>query len=477
MTEYRAAGLDAGPRLRWFLALTQFLLILDTAVLNVAIPQLGDELSLTPAAESWVLNAYVVAFGGLLLLSGWVADAFGQGRMLVLGLTLLAIGAVVGAVGQTGTVVIASRAGQGVGAAMAAAAAMALIFSRFDGPARRRTLGLFAAMAGLGGAAGTAISGILTETLGWRSTFWLNVAAALILAAWACTLPNMLKPGRRRNLNVLGGILITVALASTAYAITGTSEASGFDRNTVAAGLIAAITLLGFVLLERLKSNPLVTPSIWRNPPLLRALALAGTGQWVLVPVFLFISLYLQRVLDYEPIAAGFSLLPMSLAICVIAPQIPRVVGRWGLYPVMVAAFFTVAVAAFWLSRVSADGSFLVNVLGPTFLLALGLPAISVTTNIVAAENSPPDEPGITSGLLTTSQQFGATLGLAAWVAIAAVGLDSSGQDLTDGYARAFLVAAIVMGLAAFAAIASSRRRTVGPLQKTSARSGSLGSA
>lgn len=469
MTEHRVAELDAGPRLRWFLALTQFLLILDTAVLNVALPQLGGELSLTPAAESWVLNAYVVAFGGLLLLSGWIADAFGQGRVLVLGLVLLAIGAAVGAVGQSGAVVIASRAGQGVGAAMAAASAMALIFSRFDGAARRRTLGLFAAMAGLGGAAGTALSGILTETLGWRSTFWLNVAAALVLAAWACTLPNMLERGRRRRLNVLGGVLITVALASTAYAITATSEASGSGRNTVAAGLIAAVALLGFVLLERRRSNPLVTPSIWRTPSLLRALALAGTGQWALVPVFLFISLYLQRVLGYEPIAAGFSLLPMSLAICLIAPQIPRAIGRWGLHPVMVAAFLTVAAAALWLSRISVDGSFPVDVLGPTLLLALGLPAISVTTNIVAAENSPPDEPGTTSGLLTTAQQFGATLGLAAWVAIAAVGLDASARDLTEGYARAFLVAAVVMALAALATLASSGRAASAPRRQRSA--------
>lgn len=452
------AELDAGPGLRWFLALTQFLLILDTAVLNVALPQLGGELSLTPAAESWVLNAYVVAFGGLLLLGGWIADAFGRGRVLVLGLVLLAIGAAVGAVGQSGAVVIASRAGQGVGAALAAAAAMSLVFSRFDGAARRRTLGLFAAMAGLGGAAGTALSGVLTETLGWRSTFWINVAAALVLAAWACTLPNMLERGRRRRLNVLGGVLITVALASAAYAVTAAAEANGPGGATVAAGLTAAVALLGFVLLERRGSNPLVTPSIWRTPPLLRALALAGAGQWALVPVFLFISLYLQRVLGYEPIAAGFSLLPMSLAICLIAPQVPRAVGRWGLRPVMVAAFLTVAAAAFWLSRVSVDGSFPVDVLGPTLLLALGLPAVSVTTNIAAAEHSPPAEPGTASGLLTTAQQFGATLGLATWVAVAAVGADSSARDLTGGYARAFLVAAAVMALAALAARASPGR-------------------
>lgn len=458
MTAKLGTGVDGGPALRGFLALTQFLLILDTAILNIAVPVIGTDLGLTPAAETWVLNAYVVAFGGLLLLSGWIADAVGQGRMLVIGLAVLAAGAAIGAVGETGAIVIASRAVQGAGAAMAAASAMALVFSRFDGPARRKTLGLFAAMAGLGGAAGTVLSGVLTETLGWRSTFWLNVAAAAVLVVWACTLPGTFAPGDRRKLNIPGGVLITVALAATAYAITAASESGVGDRILVA-GLIAAAALAIFIVLERRVTNPLISPVIWRMPTLLRGLLLAGTGQWALVPVFLFISLYLQRVLEYEPIAAGLSLLPMSIAIVFIAPQIPRAVTRWGVYQVMAAAFLLVAAAGAWLSQVSTDGSFATDVLGPTLLLAVGLPAVSITTNVVVAENGPADEPGVTSGLLTTAQQFGATLGLAAWIAIASTGLASSAQALTDGYARSFLVSAAVMVLAAIAALSALRRR------------------
>lgn len=469
MTAHTETELDGGSTLRWFLALTQFLLILDIAILNVAVPVIGTDLSLTPAGETWVLNAYIVAFGGVLLLTGSVADAVGQGRVLVTGLTVLAIGAGFGALGQTGEVVIASRAVQGIGAAMAAASAMALVFSRFNGPARRKTLGLFASMAGLGGATGTALSGVLTETFGWRSAFWLNVAAAAALAIWACTLPNTFAQGRRRKLNILGGILITAALASTAYAITSTSE-MGLNEHVTIAGLIAVITFVAFVLLERRVANPLISPTIWRIPPLLRGLLLAGTGQWVLVPIFLFISLYLQRVLGYEPLAAGMSLLPMSVAILFVAPFVPRAVGRWGVYEVMGSAFVIVALAGAWLSLVSPEGSFFTDILGPTLLLALGLPTISVTTNVVTAENSPANEPGVTSGLLTTSQQFGATLGLAAWVAIASVGPDPDPQTLADGYARAFLVSAVVMILAAVAALWAS---SLGPSAEPDTPSGS----
>lgn len=448
--------LDGGPRLRWFLALTQFLMILDTSILNVAVPVIGADLAMTPAAETWVLNAYVVAFGGLLLLSGWVADALGHGRILVAGLILLALGAAFGAVAGSGEAIIVSRAVQGVGAAMAAAAAMALVFSRYAGAARRKTLGLFASMAGLGGAAGTALSGVLTEYLGWRSTFWLNVAAALVLVVWACTVRGIFAPGAKRQPNILGGGLITIALAAAAYAITSLSGAGG--GLPVATVLVAVVSFAAFVATERRVRNPLINPQVWRIPPLLRALGLAGTGQWVLVPVFLFISLYLQRVLGYDPLVTGLALLPMSVAICFIAPLVPRVIVRWGVYQVMAGAFLLVAVAGVWLSRISPDGSFAIDVLGPTLLLAVGLPTISVTTNVVTAEHSPPEDPGIASGLLTTAQQFGATLGLAAWVAIASTSDLTGAAGLTEGYANSFLVAAGVMLVAALVSLSGLRR-------------------
>lgn len=444
---------DAGPGLRMFLALTQFLLLLDTSILNVAIPELGRDLGLSAVAETWVLNAYLVAFGGMLLVSGYVADVLGHGRVLVAGLSVLAAGAVIGALANDGAVVIASRAIQGIGAAAAAAAAMSLVFSRFDGTARTATLGLFAAMAGLGGAAGTALSGVLTEVLGWRSTFWLNVGGAVLLAIWTIRLPEFFGRGTPRTFNFAGGILLTVALGSVAYAISSSTNIADLGGQFTISAVLAVLALAAFVVLERRRQAPLINPVVWRTRPLVRALVLAGTGQWVLVPIFLFISFYLQRVLGSSAFEAGMALLPMSLLIVVIAPLLPRIVAHWGIYRVMAFAFALIAAASAWLVAISPTGGFASDVLGPTLLLAVGLPAVSVTTSVLAAEHGPPEDPGIVSGLLTSFQQFGAILGLAVWSAIAACSAPVAAIELTTSYARAFLVAAIVMAFAAAAAI------------------------
>ncbi|AKU14820.1 MFS transporter [Luteipulveratus mongoliensis] len=449
---------DAGTTTRWFLALTQFLLILDTALLNVAVPAIGTDLGLGATGQTWVLNAYVVAFGGLLLLSGCLADARGPGRVLIAGLLVLALGAAVGAVGQTGAIVIASRAAQGAGAALAAASAMALVFSRFTGPARGRALGLVAAMAGLGGAVGTVLGGVLTEWISWRATFWLNVIAALALAIAARWVPDLFGRGRPRTFNAVGAACMTLALAATAYAVTSTADVGWLSPQVLTSAAVAVVALLAWLRSERRPMRPpLVNPIVWRTPALLRALVLAGIGQWVLVPAFLVISLYLQHVLGYEPAAAGLGLLPMSVAICFIAPQVPRAMARWGLRMVMVGGFILVALGATWLTQISADGSFFVSVLGPTMLLALGLPTVSIATNIAVAETTPADEPGLGSGLLTTAQQLGATLGLAAWVSISAAGSPTGAVDVTQGYARAFAAGAVAMVAAAVLASRTSR--------------------
>lgn len=451
-------SVDAGSATRWFLALTQFLLILDTALLNVAVPAISSDLGLGATGQTWVLNAYVVAFAGLLLLSGCLADARGAGRVLIAGLVLLAVGAAVGAVGQTGAQVIASRAVQGTGAALAAASAMALVFSQFTGSARGRALGLVAAMAGLGGAVGTVLGGVLTDWLSWRATFWLNVIAAIALAIAARWIPTIFSGGRPRAFNAIGALSMTVALAAAAYAVTSTADVGWLAPQVLAAAVVAGLALATYLLSERRATvEPLVNPVVWRTSALLRALALAAAGQWVLVPTFLVVSLYLQRVLDYEPAAAGLGLLPMSVAICFVAPAVPRALAAWGLRAVMAAGFLITGLGVLWLTQISGDGSFLSSVLAPTMLLAVGLPTVSITTNIAVAETTPADEPGLGSGLLTTSQQLGATMGLAAWVSISAAGRPTSNADISEGYSRAFLVGAVVMLVAAVVALRRPR--------------------
>lgn len=448
-TAQPAADLDAGAAARWTLALTQFLLILDTALLNVAAPVIGDDLGMSAGGQTWVLNAYVVAFGGLLLLSGCLADVVGQGRALVAGLCVLAATASIGAVAGSGALVIASRAGQGAGAGLAAAAAMALVFSRFGGAARDRTLGLFAAMAGLGGAVGTVLGGVLSDWVSWRTTFWLNVVAALILVVAARRQRAFRGDGVRRRFNAVGGLCLTLGLAATAYALTSGAESGWTSGLVVAAAGVAVAGFAAYVLTERSSRAPLVAPVVWRSRRLLVALGLAGAGQWVLVPCLYVVSVYLQEVLDLPPAQAGLGLLPMSVLIIVLAPMVPPLIGRWGVRVVMMAAFALVVVSMLWLSRIGPDSTYVGAVLGPTLLIAFALPTVAITTNIAAAVAAPSDQPGLASGLLTTAQQFGATVGLAGWLAIAVAAGGSNEAEMTHGYVVAFMVAAGVALLAA----------------------------
>lgn len=446
-----AAGtsVDAGGAVRWLLALTQFLLIVDTAILNVAVPSVGDEFGLSSAAQTWVLNAYTVAFAGLLLLSGSLADRFGLHRVLTCGLVIVVLGAAAGAVAGTGEVVIASRAVQGVGAALVGAAAMAGAFALFSGARRRRALGLFASMAGLGGAVGTLSGGVLTQWLGWRSTFWAITITAALLGEAVWVLRARLRTGHHgarrpggprgvggpRRLNVPSSVGLTITLAAVAFAVTS-GGGSGRGGLATVAVVVAVLGVVVFARGERRGIAPLIDRRVWSNRPLLVSLGLAAASQWLLVPALLFVSLYLQRVLGTSPSLTGLALLPMSVLICVIGPLVPVLIGRTSLRGVVVAAFATITLAVSWLGTISPSGSYLADVLGPTLLLAAGLPAVAVATNLVVASHAPGDIPGLASGLLTTAQQFGGAIGLATWAGVSAtahrwgLAIDSEGMPV-----------------------------------------------
>lgn len=445
-----------GTLSRWVLAFTQFLLILDTAVLNVAAPVIATDLDMGLAGRTWILNAYTVTFGGLLLLAGWLADVIGRGRALRAGLLTLAAAAAFGAFSTSGALVIASRALQGVGAALAAAAAMSLVLGSFSGPDRQRMLGMFAAMAGLGGAFGTVLGGVLTDWISWRSAFWLNVVGGLLLVTVTRGQAIFHDAGRRRPFNAVGALAMTCSLAAAIYGLTDLASV-GLGPSALTALGVAAVGLVVFLLSEKRSRTPLLPAALWRSPGLVRALLLAGAGQWVLVPSLFVISVYLQEVLDQAPSRAGLGLLPMSILICLFAPRVPGMVGRFGLRLVMASSFGVVAAAMAWLCLLRIDSSYLGAVLGPTLLVAIGLPAVAITTNIAAAQAAPPEEPGLTSGLLTTSQQFGATIGLAAWLIIAVVASNGSPEGTARGYVAAFGAGAVMAVIAALAALRTRR--------------------
>ncbi|QGV78410.1 MFS transporter [Streptomyces ficellus] len=440
------------------LAATQLLMIMDTAIVNVALPSVGDDLDAGSAALSWVANAYLITFGGLLLLGGRAADLLGHRRLFTAGLALLAAASAAGGLAPSTGALIAARAAQGAGAALAAAAAFALLLNHFpDGPARHRALGAFAAMGGLGGVLGTVLGGVLTDLLGWRSTFWLNVAVAAVLGLLALRLLDGGTRGAEPGFDLLGALTATGGLGLVAYALVGRSLPAG------AAGLAL---LAAFAVVETRAARPLVPPAVLKRPALRLAGGLGALAQMALFPMFFLVSLYLQTVLEQSPLAGGLGLLPLSLVVVATAPLTGRLIRRLGLGRTMTAGFALLFAGMLWLAlSLSAHGTFATTVLAPSLVLGAALPLVMVTTNVAAAAEAASEETGLASGLINTSQQFGSVLGLAVLVAVATTCTGTATpQAETAGFQAALLVGA---AFAAAAALLSVRLRLPAPAPAT----------
>lgn len=444
------------------LASTQLLLIMDTAIINVALPSVGEDLGSGSAGLSWVANAYLITFGGLLLLGGRTADLLGHRRLYLTGLGLLAAASAAGGLAGTAGTLIAARAAQGVGAALAAAAAFALLLNLFpDGPERHKALGAFAAMGGLGGVLGTVLGGVLTDLLGWRSTFWLNVLVALALGLLA---PRLLDGGTRsaqRGFDLGGALTATGGLGLVAYALVGAGESGWTSARTLAAGGAGLVLLAAFAVLESRIAHPLVPSAVLRRPALRDANVLSALAQMALFPMFFLVSLYLQSVLGQSPLTGGLGLLPLSLVVVAVAPQTGRLIFRIGLRSTMTLGFALLCAGMVWLAlALTADGTFASTVLAPSLVLGVALPLVMVTTNVAATAEAAPEETGLASGLINTSQQFGSVLGLAVLVAVATASGGSSAAAQAAGFRSALLAGA---AFAALAVLLSVRLRPAVP--------------
>ncbi|MGA5062407.1 MFS transporter [Streptomyces exfoliatus] len=442
------------------LAATQLLLITDTAIVNVALPSVGEDLGSGSAGLSWVANAYLVTFGGLLLLGGRAADLLGHRRVFLGGLGVLAVASAAGGLAPGAGALVAARAAQGAGAALAASAAFALLLLLFpDGPARHRALGAFAAMGGLGGVLGTVLGGVLTDLLGWRSTFWLNVLFAAVLALLALRVldgrPGRLRPG---GLDLAGAATATAGLGLLAYALVGAAETGWLSARTLTTGGTGVALLLAFAAVETRAVAPLVPPAVLARPALRTANVLAALAQTTLFPMFFLVSLHLQSVLGYGPLGGGLGLLPLSLVVVAVAPQTGRIIFRIGLHRAMTLGFVLLCAGTLWLAlALTPDGTLASTVLAPSLLIGAALPLVVVTTNVAATAEATAEETGLASGLVNTSQQFGAVLGLAVLVAVAAgrtEAVDAARAAAeTAGHRAALLTGAALAALAALLSV------------------------
>ena len=451
------------------LAMTQFVIVLDASIVNVALPSIGRELHFNQDDLSWVVNAYTLTFGGFLLLGGRLADLIGRRRMFIGGLVLFSAASLAGGLAQSDVWLIGARAVQGLGAAIISPAALSLVTTMFaEGTERNRALGVWGAVAGSGGAAGVLLGGMLTEWAGWEWVLFVNVPITLVAAVLAPRLLPESRDDRPRVFDLTGAVSVTAGLALLVYALVDANQAGWGSAQTIGLGALAVALLAAFVVVERRTSHPLVPFAIFRNRTLRGADIVGLLIGMALFAMFFFISLYLQQVLGYEPLKAGVAYLPLAVMIIVSAGVASQLVTRIGFKRTLVAGMLLLTGALAWLSQVSAPGgSYLGDILFPSLLVGVGLGLAFVPVTIAAVSGTRPDEAGLASGLINTAQQIGGALGLAVLVAVAngrtsdvfASGVRDPRVALTEGFQDAFLVGAGFALLAALlaATLISSR--------------------
>jgi len=436
---------------RWLalalLCVSQFMVVLDAAIMNVALPTIGASLDIPQANIAWVVNAYVLTFGGFLLLGGRLADLVGRRLVFMSGLVLFALASLAGGFAQTEGVLIAARAVQGLGAALLSPAALSIVTTIFkDGAERNKALGVWGAVAGSGGAVGVLLGGVLTEYLGWEWVLWVNVPIGIGAALLA---PTLVRESRAdsatRHFDLAGAVSVTAGLSLLVYAFLEAPDAGWGSGQTIGLLAVAAGLIGAFVAIELRSASPLVPFRIFRKRTLTGANIVGILTGASMFSMFFFISLYMQNVLGYSAIKAGLSYLPLSAGIIIAAGVASQLVTRVGFKPVLAFGMALVSGALLWFTQISADGGYVSDILGPSLVVAVGLGFTFVPQTIAAVAGVEQREAGLASGLINTSQQIGGALGLAvlASVAFSTVGdLAPTGQVtpqvLTEGYADAF---------------------------------------
>ncbi|MGI9095513.1 MAG: MFS transporter [Thermoleophilaceae bacterium] len=462
-TEVRSKGLALA-----LLAMTQFVVVLDASIVNVALPSIGTDLDFSQDDLSWVVNAYTLTFGGFLLLGGRMADLLGRRRMFISGLILFGVASLLGGLAQSDAWLIAARAAQGLGAALISPAALSIVTTTFaEGAERNRALGVWGAVAGAGGAAGVLLGGVLTEYLGWEWVLLVNTPITFVAAFFAPRLLVESRDERESSFDIPGALSVTAGLALLVYGLVNAAQAGWESGETLGILACALALLVTFVAIESRTKHPLMPFSIFRLRTLRGANIVGLLVGMSLFSMFFFISLYLQQVLGYEPLKAGLAYLPLAVLIVVSAGGASQLVTRIGFKPSLVMGMVFIAAGLLWFSRVSPDGTYVGDVLFPSMLVAIGLGFSFVPVTIAAVTGTEPGEAGLASGLLNTTQQVGGALGLA----IAATVANSTTRDafaggernpavaLTEGFQDAFLVCAgfAILGAVLTAVLISSK--------------------
>ncbi|MFF9348089.1 MFS transporter [Streptomyces sp. NPDC014734] len=452
---------DQSRHVRWLLAVAltvQFLVALDMSVVNVALPDIRRGLGFTPDGLLWVVNAYALAFGGLLMLGGRLADLIGSRRILTAGLVLFGVASLAGGLARSPGELIAARAVQGVGAAALAPVGFALIALAFPaGPARSRALGLWGMAGAAGGAVGVLAGGLLTDAAGWRAVMLVNVPIVLFALVGAARTGLRTDTGRTgARLDVTGALLATGGTTLLVLGLVGTSTHPWGSARTLGTLGAALLLLIVFVAVELRTGTPLLRLGLLAGRPVLTAnlfALLLSSGQFA---AFYFVSLYMQLVLGYGPTAAGAAFLPFSAGVVAGSIIATRTVAALGTRRLLaVGGVLAACGLAGFAATARADGGFLLSILVPSLVSSVGIGMCFVPLGTAATTDVAPEETGMASGLLNSARQVGGSLGLAVLVTVAAqvTGDGRRPADLASGYAAAFWVCAGLLATAALAAL------------------------
>jgi EmrB/QacA subfamily drug resistance transporter len=460
-----------GVAILLLLSVVQFMDILDASILNIALPSIKTDLGFSQQSLQWVINGYILTYGGFLLLGGRMADLLGRRSVLVTGLIVFAGSSLTGGLAHSSSLLIGARFAQGVGAAMMSPAALSTLTSTFRSTRDRNTaLGVWAAVSGIGGAAGVLFGGLLTEGPGWRWVLFINVpfSAVALVGAFLLLQRERVRAGRLANFDALGAFLVTGGMLLLVYSLVKAPDVGWGAGRTVAGLAGSAVLLAGFLFNELRVRNPLVPLSILK----VKGVAAADATQLVAIagflPMFFFLTLYMQTVLHYSPIQTGVAYLPLTGGFIIAASISSQLFARIGTKPVVVLGTVISAAGLYWLSLIPVEGSYVSDILPGLLIVSIGMGGVFTGLTTAANAGIDPDKAGLAAGLLNTGQQLGAALGLAILSAVATAQTksvlsagDGLAQAATHGYQRALLVGAfIVLAATAVALLTPNSRET-----------------
>ncbi len=433
----------------------QLMIILDATVVNIALPHIQEGLNFSPTSLSWVMNGYTLTFGGLLLLGGRAGDILGRRRMFMYGIVLFTLASLAGGLAPDAGVLLAARALQGVGGALASPAVLALVVSGFsEGKERVRALAIYTGVVMGGGSLGLVLGGLITEWASWRWVLFVNVPIGIVVTVltprFVAETPRL--PGR---FDLPGAVTSTAGVAALVYGFIRAASNGWGDQLTIASFVTAAVLLTAFVVTETRAAQPITPLRLFASATrsgsfVARLLIVAG-----MFGMFFFLTQYLQVVLGFGPLLAGVAFLPMTLLVFAVSRLASRLIPRFGGWRLMLAGMLPVVAGMAWLSRVSADTGYWASVFGPMVLIGAGMGVVFVPLTTASLAGVRPQDSGAASSMVNVTQQLGGTIGLAVLVAVfgtatrgfhPSAGLTAQAahiQTLAHGMSTAFGLAAI----------------------------------